>query len=268
MLHIDSSLDWTQLNSGQVLWRPEDPSDSFYIVINGRLRAIMEQEDGSVTIVGEYGQGDTVGELDVITNQPRKTTLHAIRDTELARMPMTLFNAISARHPQTTVQLLRMIASRVRDEVGDVASSKLLPTVGLGSSVSKLSGRTNLNLKTVAIIPSRRHVPVDEFAKKLQTALEEIGAPTRFLTQGAVTRHLGKHAFTRIGKLKVAGWLADLEQRYRIVLYVADSPVGSPWTKTCIRQVCIPVLFSEPLYSPPIGRLYNGCWIRRRASSW
>jgi lysophospholipid hydrolase len=40
-----------------------------------------------------------------------------------------------------------------------------------------------------------------------------------------------------MGKLKVAGWLADLEQRYRIVLYVADSPVSSPWTQTCIRQV-------------------------------
>jgi len=40
-----------------------------------------------------------------------------------------------------------------------------------------------------------------------------------------------------MGKLKVAGWLADLEQRYRIVLYVVDSPVSSPWTQTCIRQV-------------------------------
>lgn len=40
-----------------------------------------------------------------------------------------------------------------------------------------------------------------------------------------------------MGKLKVAGWLADLEQRYQIVLYVVDSPVSSPWTQTCIRQV-------------------------------
>jgi lysophospholipid hydrolase len=38
-----------------------------------------------------------VGELDVITTSPRRTTVHAIRDTELIRMPQTLFNAISAR---------------------------------------------------------------------------------------------------------------------------------------------------------------------------
>jgi lysophospholipid hydrolase len=72
-----------QVNAGQVLWRPEDVSDSFYIVINGRLRAITEKEVGGVKITGEYGQGDTVGELDVITSSPRRTTVHAIRDTEL-----------------------------------------------------------------------------------------------------------------------------------------------------------------------------------------
>jgi len=86
-----------QVNAGQVLWRPEDASDSFYIVINGRLRAIKESDKGEVTILGEYGQGDSVGELDVITSSPRRSTVHAIRDTELIRMPKTLFNAISAR---------------------------------------------------------------------------------------------------------------------------------------------------------------------------
>lgn len=39
-----------------------------------------------------------------------------------------------------------------------------------------------------------------------------------------------------MGKLKAAGWLAEQEQKYRIVLYVADSAVTSPWTQTCIRQ--------------------------------
>lgn len=68
------------------------------MVLNGRLRALTEKDDGGVNIVGEYGQGDTVGELDVITSSTRRTTLHAIRDTELARMPMSLFNAISIRY--------------------------------------------------------------------------------------------------------------------------------------------------------------------------
>ena len=97
MLHIDGSLDWVQVDAGQVLWRPEDVSDSFYIVINGRLRAFTEKENGGITITAEFGQRDTVGELDVITSSQRTNTVHAIRDTELIRMPRTLFNAISSR---------------------------------------------------------------------------------------------------------------------------------------------------------------------------
>ncbi|KAG8735024.1 phosphatidylcholine and lysophosphatidylcholine phospholipase, partial [Ceratobasidium sp. 414] len=223
VLHIDASLDWQQVDAGQVLWRPNDTSDSFYMVLNGRLRALTEKDDGSVNIVAEYGQGDTVGELDVITSSNRRTTLHAIRDTELARMPMSLFNAISIR-------LLRMIASRVRNEVDQ---SSMAPRQQGGS---KELGRNNPNLKTVCILPAARDVPVVAFATRLQAALEDMGAPTSFLTQASVTRHLGRHAFTKLGKLKAAGWLAEQEQRYRIVLYVADTPVGSPWTQTCIRQ--------------------------------
>ncbi|KXN88897.1 Lysophospholipase NTE1 [Leucoagaricus sp. SymC.cos] len=236
VLHIDASLDWMQVNAGQVLWRPNDASDSFYIVINGRLRAIKESERGGVHIVGEYGQGDTVGELDVITSSPRSTTVHAIRDTELIRMPQTLFNAISARNPQATAQILRMIASRVRSEVD--ASS-----LTQGRSNPSELGANNSNLKTVAVLPVSRNVPIDSFARKLQAALEGIGASTAFLNQAIISGQLGRHAFTRIGKLKSAGWLADQEQRFRIVLYVADSPVNSSWTQTCIRQAdCVMVV--------------------------
>lgn len=235
ILHIDASLDWMQVNAGQVLWRPKDLSDSFYIVINGRLRAISETESDGVKIAGEYGQGDSVGELDVITSSPRQTTVHAIRDTELIRMPQTLFNAISARNPQTTAQLLRTIASRVRKEL-DVSASAQFRTVPAELGYNK-------NLKTIAVLPVSRTVPVDAFARKLQSALESMGAKTSYLNQASISNQLGHHAFTRMGKLKAAGWLADLEQRFHTVMYVADSPVNSSWTHTCIRQAdCVMVV--------------------------
>ncbi|KAI9454834.1 patatin-domain-containing protein [Russula earlei] len=228
VLQIDASLDWMHVSAGQVLWRTGDASDSFYIVINGRLRAISEDQ-GVVKIVAEYGQDDTAGEIDVITSTPRRNTVHAIRDTELIRMPQTLFNAISSRNPQTTALLLRMIASRVRSEID---SSPRARSRNMGTEFR----RNNDNLKTVALLPVSRNVPIVSFARKLYTALEGIGAPTSCLNQVSVSNVLGRHAFTRMGKLKTAAWLADQEQRYKIVLYVADSSVGSSWTQTCIRQ--------------------------------
>jgi lysophospholipid hydrolase len=152
-----------------------------------------------------------------------------------------------------------MIASRVRSEVD--SSTRLRPTESPRSS--------NVNLKTVAVLPSSRHVPVEAFSRKLFAALESIGAPSFYLNQSSVSDHLGRHAFTRMGKLKAAGWLAEQEQKYRIVLYVADSPVTSSWTQTCIRQVrhiavCLLILYSHSL----TGRLCHGCGYGRRSFTW
>ncbi|EST06178.1 Patatin/Phospholipase A2-related [Kalmanozyma brasiliensis GHG001] len=234
ILHIDSSLDWQQVNAGQVIYREDDPSDSFFIVINGRLRAITEKSNG-IEVHNEYGQGDSVGELDVITNSRRRTTLHAIRDSELAKMPSTLFNAISVRHPAITIQISRIIARRVRTEL--IRSKQ--EGAALGAPIPGLPdlGRNNLNLKTVAIVPVTRQVPVIDFAAKLQSAFDDtIGGRAIFLDQSSVMGVLGRHAFSRMGKLKLAGWLADLEQKYRMVVYVVDTPVSSAWSQTSIRQ--------------------------------
>lgn len=64
---------------------------------------------------------------------------------------------------------------------------------------------------------------------------------------------MGRHAFSRMGKLKLAGWLAETEQKYRIVLYVADAPVSSPWTSTCIRQADCVLLVAHAHGDPDLG---------------
>ncbi|ORY25937.1 hypothetical protein BCR39DRAFT_542645 [Naematelia encephala] len=245
VLHIDAGLDWMQLSAGQVLYEKGDLSTDFYIVINGRLRSLNEKDSG-VEVLHEYGQNDSVGELDVITAVNRSDTVHAIRDSELVRIPGALFDAISIKHPATTVQFMRVIAGRVKRAMGEDRLTAGMSTIGAQRA------NRDVNLKTVCILGSNRSVPVGHFAGKLKTSLEELGASTSYLDQGTVMRHLGRHAFARIGKLKIAGWLADQEvscapwflcrladsakQHYRSVLYVADTPPSSQWTLTCIRQ--------------------------------
>jgi lysophospholipid hydrolase len=148
-------------------------------------------------------------------------------------------------------RLLRIIASRVRDEVDSLSGAQ-------SRSPAAELGHDNTNLKTVAVLPSSRNVPINTFARKLHAALESIGASTSYLNQASVSSHLGHHAFTRMGKLKAAGWLADQEQRYRTVLYVADAPVSSSWTQTCIRQVSHPPVGSHVQFTGSSGGSRNG----------
>ena len=252
ILHIDFALEWVQVNAGQVIYHQKDESDAIYIVLNGRLRAIQESDDDKMKVIGEYGQGDSVGELEVLTESTRPGTLHAIRDTELAKFPKTLFNSLALEHPGITIKISKIIAARMRALVED-------PLAQSGTSLDRTATRSKAsstsNLRTVTILPVTAGIPVVEFGNRLLNALNQIGTMNGVtsLNQTAILNHLGRHAFSRMGKLKLSQYLADLEEKYGLVLYVADTNVKSPWTQTCISQADCILLVGLAEGSPNIG---------------
>ncbi|KAL2267563.1 hypothetical protein VTJ83DRAFT_4840 [Remersonia thermophila] len=253
ILHIDFALEWLQVNAGQVIFHERDESEAIYIVLNGRLRLVEDRKDGGMNVRAEFGQGESIGELEVLTESSRPGTLHAIRDTELVKFPRTLFNSLAQEHPNITIKISKIIASRMRALIDD-PSWVFSPEDSSGrSSVNKSS--TTLNLRTVAILPVSAGVPVVEFGNKLLNALNTVGPPNgaTSLNSAAVLNHLGKHAFNKMGKLKLQHYLADLEEKYGLVIYVADTNVNAPWTQTCISQADCVLLVGLADGSPEVG---------------
>jgi lysophospholipid hydrolase len=252
ILHIDFALEWVQVSAGQVIYHQNDDSDAIFIVLNGRLRALYKAENDEMRVVGEYGQGESVGELEVLTESSRPATLHAIRDTELAKFPKTLFNSLALEHPGITIKISKIIASRMRALI----ENPLLEHCKERSATAASKNVTStLNMRTVAILPVTAGVPVVEFGSRLMNALTQVGATNGVtsLNQAAILNHLGRHAFSRMGKLKLSQYLADLEEAYGLVLYVADTNVNAPWTQTCISQADCILLVGLAEDSPNIG---------------
>ncbi|POS85579.1 patatin-domain-containing protein [Erysiphe pulchra] len=239
ILHIDFALEWVQVNAGQIIYKQYDESDAIYIVLNGRLRLMQNIENEGMKVLGEFGQGESIGELEVLTETVRPATLHAIRDTELAKFPKTLFNSLAQEHPGITIKISKMIASRMRTLVDTPLLHQTRQEIG---STPNRNSSSSLNFRTVTILPVTTGVPVVEFASRLTNALTQVGAMNGItsLNQSAILNHLGRHAFSRMGKLKLSQYLADLEDKFGLVLYVVDTNVNSPWTQTCISQAdCI-----------------------------
>jgi lysophospholipid hydrolase len=220
LLHIDFALEWVQVDAGQIIFNKDEESEAIYLVLNGRLRLVEDRRDGGMSVRAEFGQGDSVGELEVMTESARTGTLHAIRDTELVKFPRTLFNSLAQEHPNITIKISKIIASRMRrmiDDPGTYAGRE----AATGTSINKSS--STLNIRTVAILPIRAGVPVVEFGNRLMNALSQVGTlnGATSLNQSAILGHLGKYAFNRMGKLKLSQYLADLEEKYGLVVYVA-----------------------------------------------
>ncbi|KAF4463481.1 lysophospholipase NTE1 [Fusarium albosuccineum] len=252
ILHIDFALEWVQVNAGQVLFHEGDESEAIYIVLNGRLRLVQDRKGGGVTARAEFGQGDSVGELEVLTETARPGTLHAIRDTELVKFPRTLFNSLAQEHPNITIKISKIIASRMRAVIDDTAK---FSNKDASAGPNTLMRKSTMNLRTVAILPVTAGVPVVEFGNRLMNALAQVGPANgaTSLNQAAILNHLGKHAFNKMGKLRLSQYLADLEEKYGLVVYVADTNVNSPWTQTCITQADSILLVGLAEGSPAIG---------------
>jgi len=226
-------LDWRPLTGGETLFRAGDIGDAMYVVLSGRLRVSIEYGNGTEEAIREIARGESVGELALLTGNPRSATVRAIRDSELARLSRAAFENVFKNHPQLVGQLTLQIASR-QSQGSD-------PTL------------TRRNIRTLAILAFDEAVPIREFTRRLVTTLQNFGATIHLHERSS---HLGRWAETdplaEHGEL--TGQLSALETNYRFVVYEADAAL-SPWTQRCIRQAdliwIIAAADSEPEPSRP-----------------
>ncbi|EEB08938.1 lysophospholipase [Schizosaccharomyces japonicus yFS275] len=235
LLKLDFAVEWVHLDPGEVICHQDEPSDCVYYVLSGRLRTVKKDEGKYVSeFLNEYSRGDSVGELEMLTNSRRLSSLFAIRDSEVAKLPKTLFITLASIRPSVGIQMSKIVASRMQD---------LLQEKNVSTFLSAPISKPKYNLRTLAILPATPNAPLLTFAQKLTAALLDLGTSVQLLQQSSVLGHLGKYAFNQIGRFKLSSYLADLEDKHDILIYVADTGVGTTWLDTCIRQAdCIYVL--------------------------
>uniref|UniRef100_A0A8C8YUI9 lysophospholipase n=1 Tax=Prolemur simus TaxID=1328070 RepID=A0A8C8YUI9_PROSS len=249
---IDFALDWMEVEAGRAIYRQGDKSDCTYIVLSGRLRSVIRKDDGKKHLAGEYGRGDLVGVVEMLTHQARATTVHAIRDSELAKLPAGALTSIKRRYPQVVTRLIHLLGEKILGSLqqGPATGHPL----GLHAAGSKWdSGNPAGNLSTVATMPVSEDVPLTAFALELEHALSAIG-PTLRLTSDNIKQRLGSAALDSTHEYRLSSWLGQQEDIHRIVLYQADGTL-TPWTQRCIRQADCILIVGLGEQEPTVGEL-------------
>uniref|UniRef100_V9IBX3 Neuropathy target esterase sws n=1 Tax=Apis cerana TaxID=7461 RepID=V9IBX3_APICE len=248
---VDFALDWLFLESGRAVYRQGDESDSTFIVLSGRLRSVITYKNGKKELVAEYGKGDLVGIVEMVTQTPRSTTVMAVRDSELAKLPEGLFNVIKLRYPIVVTRLINLLGHRILGTWQQAHTKN-------GSNDTQRAAATvdarpaQVNFSTVAIVPVSDDVPLTAFTYELYHSLCAIG-PCLRLTSDVVRKTLGSTIMEPANEYRLTSWLAQQEDQHRISLYQCD-PTYTLWTQRCVRQAdCILIvgLGDKP---PSIGR--------------
>ncbi|XP_050782422.1 patatin-like phospholipase domain-containing protein 7 isoform X5 [Gopherus flavomarginatus] len=246
---IDFALDWMEVEAGRAVYRQGDKSDCTYIVLNGRLRSVIRMDDGKKQLTGEYGRGDLIGVVEALTHQPRATTVHAVRDSELAKLPEGALTSIKRKFPQVVTRLIHLLGEKILGSLQQGGHP-----LGLHTTSSQWdAGNPANNLSTVAIMPVSEEVPLTAFTLELKHALSAIG-PALLLTSDNIKQRLGSAALDSIHEYRLSSWLGQQEDIHRIVLYQSDSTL-TPWTQRCIRQADCILIVGLGEQEPTAGEL-------------
>ena len=93
LLQLQSDMEPVHLPGGALLFAAGAAGDSMYVVLSGRLRVSIERDDGSKETLRELARGDTVGELALLTGEPRSAAVNGSRSSarrrRLRRSPTT-----------------------------------------------------------------------------------------------------------------------------------------------------------------------------------
>ncbi|XP_072227349.1 patatin-like phospholipase domain-containing protein 7 isoform X2 [Leuresthes tenuis] len=248
---IDFALDWMAVEAGRAVYRQREKSDSTFIVLSGRLRSVIMKEDGKKELIGEYGRGDLIGVVEALTHQNRATTVHAVRDSELAKLPEGALSSIKRKFPQVVTRLIHLLGQKILQQVNGPLTARSLALHTPGSQWD--AGNQASNLSTVAVLPVSEEVPLTTFTMELQHALIAIG-PTLLLTSDIIKQRLGAAALDSVHEYRLSSWLGQQEDIHRIVLYQTDYTL-TPWTQRCIRQADCIIIVGLGEQDPAVGEL-------------
>ena len=108
------SIEWIDLDEGQVLFRKGDAAEAMYVVHEGLLLASSTEEGCAPAVVGQMGPGSLVGEIALLTGGRRNATVTAAKKTRLARLDAREMTAIMTRHPEMKGAFLEIARQRLR----------------------------------------------------------------------------------------------------------------------------------------------------------
>jgi NTE family protein len=210
----DPPPEMISLQAGDTLIREGELSTDYFVLVSGRLRAFRES-GGRLKPIGEILPGEGVGEMSLLTNEPRFATVMARMDCELVRFPQSTFLKFVEKQPMAVLDIARTVIKRL---------------AGRG-----IEARRKSDHPTIAILPLTQNVDARALAHSLAAELETYGR-ARSVDSGS------------------ASDLDEIERKFDFVVYSAQAE-ASEWYRSCLLRADLVLLTVGTSGSPEPGQI-------------
>jgi CRP/FNR family transcriptional regulator, cyclic AMP receptor protein len=177
---------------GTTIINAGDPTDALYIVISGRLKVMMSDDEGREVILAILGQGEFFGEMGLVDDAPRSATVIAIEPCELLVMSKADFKKSLGENFDIAMGVMRGLVKRLRDADKKIGSLALMDVYGRVARLLLEMSETIDGQKVVT-----KKLPKQDIAKMIGASREMVSRVMKDLQTGGYIEVKGGAIFLR-----------------------------------------------------------------------
>ena len=103
-----------RLAKDEVLFHRGDRGEALYIIDEGEVKIVREDDRGDELALNRCGPGEAIGEMALFDQEPRSASIIATTATEVLELKRDAFFELLNQHPDVAVSLIRSFSSRLR----------------------------------------------------------------------------------------------------------------------------------------------------------
>ncbi|MEE8413584.1 MAG: Crp/Fnr family transcriptional regulator [Dehalococcoidales bacterium] len=134
-----------------IFWEGDSP-DWFFIVAEGKIKALKYSSSGKEFIIAFFGPGETFGEVAIFEDKPYPTSAQAVAETRVLAIKKDDFLSFFSERPQVALKIINILGERLRD-----AQNRLKDFAG---------GRVQQRLTSILLMLSLKMGPTLPFTRQ------------------------------------------------------------------------------------------------------
>ena len=107
-----------------------DDSDSMYVVLSGKVKVYLSDDEGKEIIINILKEGDYFGELALLDESPRSASVMTLEDSKLAVLSKAAFEECLKSNPEIALEVIKGLSARLRNLTDNVKSLALMDVYG------------------------------------------------------------------------------------------------------------------------------------------
>ncbi|HLF26550.1 MAG TPA: Npt1/Npt2 family nucleotide transporter [Anaerolineae bacterium] len=113
--HVASIANELFFAEGEVIAQQGESGDEMYIIVSGEVRVLEGRGHGSEMEVARRKPGEYVGEMSIISHEPRMASLVAAGNVRALCIDHAQFEGILRERPETSLAVMRVLISRLKE---------------------------------------------------------------------------------------------------------------------------------------------------------